>query len=101
MKSSLLLLSVKALPKHFCGVGVWRMVERQRKEKDLVVGQIGFLWGDYGWLGLYQTGWLGLGDDIRYFFESFKRNIATVSTCIVCGNISTGCTVINLYFFDK
>ena len=45
------------------GVGVWRMVGRGRKEKDLMVGQISFLWGGYGWLGLYKTGWLGLGGD--------------------------------------
>ena len=48
-----------------------------------MVGQIGFLWGSYGWLGS--------GGDIRYFLESFRRTLATVSTCIV--------TTIGIYLF--
>ena len=35
------------------------------KEKDLMVGQIGFLWGGYGWMGLCKIGWMGLGGDNR------------------------------------
>ena len=57
---------------------------RRRKEKDLMVDQVGFYMAATaasGWVALCKAGWLGLGGDIRYFFESFKRNIVTVSTC--------------------
>jgi len=69
-------------------VSAWRTDGRRRKEKALMVGQIGFYTAaaaSSGWMALCKAGWLGLGGDIRYFFESFKRNIATVSTCPALG----------------
>ena len=50
-------------------MGVWRMVGRGRKEKDLMVGQISFLWGGYGWVVLCKAGWLGLGGDKKITFS--------------------------------
>ena len=40
------------------GAAAWRLAYGwcSRKEKDLMVGQISFLWGGYGWLVLYKTG---------------------------------------------
>ena len=61
-------------------MGVWRMVGRRRKEKDLMVGQIGFLCGGYGWLGLYTTGWLGLCGDTDDGYGYFRSKQTTVST---------------------
>jgi hypothetical protein len=65
-------------------------VGRRRKEKDLMVDQIGFLWCGYGWLGLYKTGWLGSGGDIDDGYGYFRSKQTTVSTWVVWGNISKG-----------
>ena len=59
---------------------------------------IGWLWMD----GFVQSWMVGFRRrQMRYFFDSLKLNAATVSTCGVCGNMSTGCKLSKRYFLLK
>ena len=61
---------------------------RGRKEKDLMVGQIGFLYGCDCVVrmdGFVQSWMVGFGRRHPLLFESLKRNIATVSACPALG----------------
>ena len=78
------------------GVGVWRMVGRGRKEKDLMVGQISFY--VFCCCVVRMDGFVQ--NRINEFVQRqqqksslyFRANETTVSTWKECGNMSTGWT---------